>query len=313
MTAALFQCALAFPQTELHFMAGDRPDLTGISNGTERPHRIAIDWLLAERQEAQLREAWRHFHYAEAAQGAQNLIHKLGADQTTPPATRQRLALLRDASRAFDEWNRFNHAEAAKKLHDLVTDCPNLSPYADQAEAAEKDEAVRLHDLRLNADRCADQGKFDDAVARYYRLIEATGQWQLSHVHGIDSAKLDWSKISTDEARTAGFEHLQGEKTLSGLVQTLKLAAAKHPGGPIDRFLKEEFPGKRKCGEKRLLDMLDMRNNSILAHGSKPLSRSNYEKWRDFMAHWFEHVIGHLQPAETTTKIIGQFPTEPPF
>ena len=62
MTSAVFQCALATPGAELQLMTGRREDLQGVTPRTERPVEIRVGWLLAERQEARLREAWRRFY-----------------------------------------------------------------------------------------------------------------------------------------------------------------------------------------------------------------------------------------------------------
>ena len=315
MTSALFQCALATPGAELQFMAGTRETLDRVTAGTERATRIPVDWLLAERAEARLREAWRSFAYAEAAEGTAALLHDLETDEKAPPEARLRLRDFAEASRAFDHWDRFAHAEAARILGGPAARHPGLAPHARLAAACAQGEAARLADLWRNAERCAARGRFDDAVARCYRLIEWVGQWRLRERHGIDAGSLDWSRITEQEAERARIadRRASGARTLSGLVQTLELAAVKEPEGAIARFLRDPYPGKKKKdGAGRLRDMLDLRNPSILAHGTKPLGPEEWRRMAEFMEHFRGRVVAPLLREAGADPAPPQLPQAPP-
>jgi len=315
MTAALFQCALATPGARLEFMLGQRHSLDRIADGTERPTEIAFDWLVAERTEARLRVAWANHDYAACALGARALCEELGSDEKAPPEARQRLADLADAAEAFDLWDRFRHAKAASALETLASRHPALEAFARDARLCARHEWARLADLLLNAQRCAARGRYDDAVARCYRLVEWTGQWRLKAKHGIDTGAVDWERVSEAEAEAAEITNEKGKKTLSGLVQTLRLLAAKEPGGVVDRFLSSPWQGakdKRKRGLNRLRDMLELRNHSILAHGEAPLTLEHWEKWTEFLEAWRRDVMVPLLREAGLKDWPSQLPKAPP-
>ncbi|MBW8269023.1 TIGR02710 family CRISPR-associated CARF protein [Caldovatus aquaticus] len=314
MTGALFQAAIATPGAQVQFMLGRRENLDRVKDGTERPVRIATDWLIAERTEARLREAWSTHDYATAAAGFAQLADDLGADEKAPPEARARLADLAAVSRAFDLWDRFRHAEAAADLRALAARRPALGPFAEQAQACARSMPARLLDLWRNAERCAARGRYDDAVARLYRLTEWIAQWWLAHRHKIDPDKVDWSRITPQEVARAGLGEQAGKKTLSGLMQAWKLIAAKEPEGPVARFLAARFPHRdpEKTGEGLLRDVLDLRNRSILAHGERPLGEGEWEKWRAFADRMREQVlVPLLRAAGENASLPPQLPQDP--
>jgi hypothetical protein len=314
MTSAVFQAALAFPGSAVQFMAGRREDLEKVSPGSERPARIPIDWLLAERIEARLREAWRSFDYATAARGCRTLGDDLGADEKAPPETRRRLADLAAASEAFDLWDRFRHSEAAAGLDDLAARLPKLAPFAALARACALHETERLLDLRRNAERCAARGRYDDAVARLYRLTEWIAQWRLAARHGLDASAMDWARVPQNAIARAGLGEQVGKKSLSGCVQAWKLVAALEQGGMVEAFLSGRFPHKdpKKTGEGRLRDVLDLRNNSILAHGARPLDDADWERWQAFAEVLHSKVLlPLLRDAGEAAELPRQLPKDP--
>jgi CRISPR-associated protein (TIGR02710 family) len=314
MTSAVFQCALATPGAELQFMGGRRADLTIITSGTERPVSILVDWLLAERRELPLRAAWKRFDYAVAAQGFRKLHEDLGSDEKAPEPLRQRLADLAALSDAFDLWDRFRHADAADQLRALATRHPALKEWADRAQRCSDAEPARILDLWRNAERCKARGRYDDAAARFYRLIEWIAQWRLLDKHKIDTGKLDWSRITEQEVIRAELREQRRKQTLSGLTQAWKLVAAKEPQGAVARFLDGRFPHKdpRKTGEGRLRDMLDLRNRSILAHGDRPLAEDDYTRWAEFMEEVRQRVLQPLfSEAGPRLDLPPQLPDDP--
>lgn len=314
MTAAVFQCAVATAGSAVQFMGGRRDNLNTVTPGSERPVRIAIEWLIAERQEARLREAWRGFDYATAAQGFRRLHADLGSDEKAPEIFRQRLADLAALSECFDLWDRFRHADAAAGLEALAGRRPGLKPLLVQAKAAAERQPARILDLWRNAERCAARGRYDDAIARLYRFVEWIAQWRLHAKHGLKTSNMDWGRISSTVIDRAGLEQQQGKRTLSGCVQAWKLVAALEPGRVVDRFLTERFPHKdpKKTGEGRLRDMLDRRNHSILAHGERPLDEADWRGWHEFADSMRQNVLSSLlREADEAVELPPQLPQDP--
>lgn len=323
MTSALFQAALSMPGAGLQFMAGRRDTLDRVADGSERATAIAVDWLLAERTEARLRQAWERFAYADCADGIRDLLDNLGTDDKAPARVRERLCDLGAAAAAFDAWDRFDHEDAARRLASLALRHPSLEPFAELSRRVETCEGARLVDLFRNAERAAARGRFDDAVARCYRLIEWTVQWHLRRAFRIDTGAMDWDStyLTDDVVSAAGLRELRQRqresatpnKTLGGLAQTLALACAIEPEGALARFDRSPYPdSKHRTCAKRRAYVLGKRNHSILAHGARPLGPEDWDKFRAFMAHWNEHLLHPLLREAGIDPSPRQLPQIPP-
>lgn len=330
MTGALFQCGIATPGAEVQFMLGDRRDLQKVADGTERPAPIAIEWLIAERVELSLRRAWASYDYASAKIGAEALLAEHRRDQTPQHAehARKRLSLLKELSHAFDLWDRFQHDDAANELgrplkrteirQDAMA-ARTLDEYRALAERCARSEPARLLDLVRNAERCAARGRYDDAVARLYRLVEWTAQWRLKAKHGIDSSNVDWSRFTEAELRTAKLEDQKSRSAshrkpnLGGLERTLSALRVKEPEGPLARWLCGTVPGTDKTGEHVLLrELIPIRNKSLLAHGEAPVTERAWEQWSKLCALWCDHVLFPLlRDAGEPAELPPQLPSDP--
>lgn len=119
-----------------------------------------------------------------------------------------------------------------------------------------------------NAQRRANAGHYDDAVARLYSAIEKCAKIALQTRHGIDNSNIrmeqmpqslreEWRTIANDESMVR-----------VGLEKSFQLLAALNdPMGEI--FL---------ARQKALKDTLQARNASLLAHGYVPIDSDKYEK-----------------------------------
>ena len=222
-------------------------------------------------------QAWRRFAYAEAYQGLAGLARPRDA------ALAARLALLRDLSRGLDAWDRFDH----------ITALAALEPYRPRIGAEwkgffmalkwltgedETQEPARLLDLWRNAERRAAQGRYDDAVARVYRLLEWSAQWLLRSRCEIDTGNV------LPEQVPVGMNLAPNSKgrIQVGLMVAWELLAHYQPDSPAGGFIRAE--------KNVLLNWLQIRNESILAHGFRSVAEND---WRP-LAEW---VKTRLLPA----------------
>jgi CRISPR-associated protein (TIGR02710 family) len=138
--------------------------------------------------------------------------------------------------------------------------------------AADKLTDLAVVDLINNARRRIEEGKFDDAVARLYRACEMLAQWRLASAHGIVSGNVDLSKV------TNGSKHW--------------LEACRGPKGDIQIGLRKAYRlldemrdtlGKQFTADKTLPGVLRERNESILAHGTKPVEPAACSKLLDLV------------------------------
>ncbi len=191
MSAGLIMAALEYQGIELQLVTGSRADLIKVHDGSQYAAFANIEQIRFERQIAPYRQAWSRYAYSEAEAGlkaikAPNNSHLQG-----------QFTRFRDLSRAFAEWDNFNHLTAVNLLRNYAPSLPEtLKVYLSiamrlQDNNPDKREAAQLLDLYLNAQRRAAQGRYDDAIARVYRLIEWTAQWILKTQCNLNTADID--------------------------------------------------------------------------------------------------------------------------
>ena len=302
MTAALVCAALERDNVELQLVAGARPNLDRLQGGTEQAMTASVDRLRIHRSMVLYLRAWRRFAYHEAAEGLTGI--RIAADSPDRP----RLELARSLSLALAHWDDFEHENALGLLDGYASRVasrfpqmlPTLRLLASANENDARRETARLFDLWLNAERRAKQGRFDDAVARWYRLMEWTAQWQLQ-------TKLD-VKTTADFPRDKLPPKLHVAPALDGKIKLGLMNAWKvvkhHLSGPAKVFIDEH--------EDRLRGLLELRNNSILAHGFEPVKET---KWQDLHLWTKESFLPVLRALATEAGLKNepkQLPTELP-
>lgn len=198
------------------------------------------------------------------------------------PGEQEEREQLRLVARAYRAWDIFNHQEARSQFSRISWDKLGDSPYRPSSEALElleritgEDERVKsealLLDLYNNAHRRGQEGKFDDAVARLYRVAELFAQ-QLPRVRfGIDSGEVDLKKVPPSlHGRLEKHRDDADGKIKIGLHLDYLLLAEL--GQPVGRAFLENASLRSRLGE---------RNQTILAHGLKPVSQSFFNKLRE--------------------------------
>jgi len=117
--------------------------------------------------------------------------------------------------------------------------------------------------------RIADQGRYDDGVARLYRAIEMWHQWRLLEHHSISTKGVRWEEIAED----AQAKFLE-DSWLAQLPEDLDLTRA--------RMLDYILSGEATEDNNVFRDLLQKRNNSILAHGLKPIGEGSARKFLEY-------------------------------
>jgi CRISPR-associated protein (TIGR02710 family) len=296
MTSALVLAALDVG-ADLQVVTGTRADLVKVRDGTQEAAPAQVEAVRLEREMRPLLTAWRRFAYDEAAAGLESI----------PVPANARLRQLRHRaltlSRAFAAWDRFDHIEARRVLGDYGA---SLRPvFGSQLDALRilghhdevghvRREGLRIWDLWLNARRRAAAGRYDDAVARAYRMIEWTAQWILESRNGWRTASLP-----SGIAQGAGIEANRDGVYQAGLYQAWALVAA-HVPGPAAQF----FEAQRL----NILDHLQRRNASILAHGFEPVGNQDWRVFDNWLRDSFEPM---LRAELKVTRIGAPFPQLP--
>jgi hypothetical protein len=293
MTAALVLAALEAGGVDLQLVTGNRGDLVRVLDGTEHVALASVERIRVRRAMAAALATWRRFAYDEAAEA----LEAVAAPRDVPLAAE--LSRARDLSAALAAWDRFDHAEALRRLRPYAPVIAGpLGAYFGALEVLSGDESprrepLRIWDLWLNAERRARAGRYDDAVARLYRVLEWTAQWVLRARAGLDTADLPADK-DPEGLATANREG----KLQAGLFAAWQLVQ-QHTGGPAARFFAERH--------NALLDQLLVRNASILAHGFRPIGLAQWERMRG----WAEEIFVPALAAEMKAAHVAVFPQLP--
>ena len=129
-------------------------------------------------------------------------------------------------------------------------------------------------DLLANAHRRYKEGKYDDAFARLYRAIEMAGQIAFTRRFKCQTDKVP-PEIIPENLREEFVRKHTDEKTR---MLKLPLTATYRVLSAVGDELGKRFDEHRETVQK----FLHIRNNSILAHGIKPVKKEHYEEYQPF-------------------------------
>lgn len=198
----------------------------------------------------------------------------------------------RSLASAFDCWDKFRHGDFPGHFAKVTPSLPELDPF--NLERVDPERVARMHiddgdssvdgggrrfsarhlsldhlaDLWNNADRRFRLERFDDAVARLYRLTEMIGQFVLIDRFGVDAGgvRLDDVKAEARE-RVRVWLLARGDRSddvwldLQGDYSLLRTL-----GDPIGEVLDRSGVLNRR---------VQKRNASILAHGITPITAAD--------------------------------------
>jgi len=205
------------------------------------------------------------------------------------PDVKSQLSAFACLATAYQEWDRFKHREALNALKDVLKNASVLRDvlgrdrgdllrqelecareFLKRLVAPERSqEKELLLDLIANAIRRGEEERYDDAVARLYRVVEAAAQYALRKHQINDTGAVELQSLPAElkeiwQARAVDGDVMLG---LQDDYRVLQLLGDNLGGRFIDLGL-----GNRDTSP------LSGRNRSILAHGFESLSKSSYER-----------------------------------
>lgn len=204
---------------------------------------------------------------------------------------KRELSSLDQLAKALDAWDRFDHT-TSKNLLETVSKSANdlraalgpargdrvlaggarLAEHLAQLGQAPLPSRHHVLDLLANAKRRQKEGRFDDAVARLYRAIEAIAQVALKENHRIENTE----RVSVDRipvSLRAEWESRAKEGIVAlGLQDAYALLA--NLNDPVGQKFREEKLDSTTSP-------LTARNRSILAHGFDPVFENVFDKLWD--------------------------------
>lgn len=296
MSLALGTVALDYG-LELYVTTTTRDNVIKVERG-ERARRASITGLVVRRLlEQDIPRFLEQYQYGAAIAELENLL----CNAEIPNV--DQVDMMLSICQGLDFWDRFDHREALISLEpllsrpqfrDLVLFLKRVIGSRGQVALAvdanfSAENGMTGHgyevveDILLNAQRRAQQQRYDDAVARLYRGIELLSQTRLWLAYGIKTGDLDLEKIP--EQLRADYEqkrHPQKKKISLALIQGYELLHS------LDNDPLGALYGEAK---EKLLNILEVRNYSILAHGMQPIAEKDYHKVYGVLGIFIENGI----------------------
>lgn len=279
MSVALALVAL-LRQWELSLSKGERTDLIMVRSG-DIPVLVDRSPFVLEYHLERVRELLNRYDY----RAAEEVLAGLTRREVQPGPEQEYILRLRRLCRAFSLWDTFDHAGAYNLLR--VCGGQKLAPYLQAAAGLARREKpeekyASVMDLVLNAARRAEQERYDDAVARLYRALELVAQVRLVTQYHLETGNLGLAGLpETLRGKYVALQDAEGRVKLA-LVSAYRLL--QELNDPVGQFF-----GKR---EKVLLDALQKRNFSILAHGLQPLAKEDYEDLAKMVVDFIQAAVG---------------------
>lgn len=308
MSVALVLLAIYQQGWDLQINAGTRTNLIKIDSG-DFPIPINKVNLNYRGEKIHFEYFMSKFYYEEILERVERLLR----DKTLLPELRQELMILRNILRVLILWDKFEHEKAEIELDNILKGLSEESEIYKRMHLyriwlkkingkIKKSEFGKVIDLFYNAKRRAEQERFDDAVARYYRAIEMLGQLRLLNKYNIDSSNIKCNELEGLPEKTRVLLNKLCEKKSDergrlkiGLVDDYEVLESYD-----DELGKFYFERK-----KQLLNALERRNSSILAHGIKPILKDDFKEIEPIFE---DFIVGGLKSLGVDIKEGLQLP-----
>ncbi len=237
------------------------------------------------------KSAWNAWRMDSALEAARRI---LANEASLSPSEKRFYTNLAGITQGMAAWDRFHHAEAlallrkhlpvalaiaeawrhGAKVRVLSALETQLAFLERTARKANKPTMNLLADLLANAERRAQTGRYDDAVARLYRALELAAEADLYQRTGVILKNPDtWPESIPADLR-------ERASNLLGLASVLDLA--------FDLDLRLGHQGtlaqKLRARVKSDDSVLKRRHESILAHGTRPIHEDDYLAFRSIFA-----------------------------
>lgn len=271
-------CLAAILQNCANFVyaSGERDEETGKTiAGREK---ILVHEVGTIREEITLREAIalaRNQDYG----GALNILDNHIETAVNPS---EKLLMAKRTLMFLSLWDKFEHTQALEllrkkeKFSDVVEERRGTYVNAMKKLKEEKESSKlrfgRWHivDLCLNAERRIVEGKYDDATARVYRMIEMVVQLLLWEKYGVSTSDVDTEMEIYPPKLKEKLRRWKGDDEVlrMGVSRALEVLS--------------EIEGRQIVDVDILKKYLNIRNFSVLAHGVNPISRNEAVEFLDF-------------------------------
>lgn len=308
MVVGLATAAIDDGRVKLILVTGARKTLDGVTKGTETARRASALSIVRRRYIGRAMMLIHSHDYGAAARVLEELGHETSDSE---------IAHLLALCRAFDAWDQFDHRraltilEAADSNGEFGQLHGSLAVIVKAIDRVDEDGHTALPlwksgtgfllaaDILRNAERRADAMRWDDAIARHYRACELVAQTVLWTKYHIDAGR-----TRPDQVPDCVLWRSEMEPELAlGLRNSWELLAA------LDAPLGELWEAWRV----NLLEAMQYRNHSLLAHGTQPVGKTQYRNDVEHGMAGFTWAVLHVlanQRAFDERFVTGEFPRQ---
>ncbi len=274
MSAGIIVSAIENNCDYISYITGTRDNQGRVKTGTEKMNTFRPNQIYATKYIELGKQFFNKYLFQAAIdlfEKAKNMCH----DETL----HNEVELYISLAQAFNAWDKFDH-EQAKNIFTEITRNKQALVLKENKEIKKTIEIIKQHlhtiasnqfsdtliiDLFKNAQRRYSEGKYDDAIARLYRLLEYIAQVLLDkhNIYQKDAqGKSDTSKLDVEKLP----QHLKEKYTPAiGLSKSYELLCDLN-----DEIGKKIYDVMKKKDVKQILGI---RNSSILAHGFVPVHK----------------------------------------
>lgn len=297
MSSGLCLAAVSLEIATLSYVYGKRGEGGTTIPGTERLIPLEPVRILADNKIKLISHLFNSYQFDACLKIIEEIKEK-----TEEAEIRKELDFFEILSRAYSLWDKFNLNEALEQLKKLrgldlpskwgLKSCIERNKELLFEEKTDKYSLLRIVDLLQNARRRTEEGKYDDAVARLYRLLEFLAQYKLHKEHGkIEAADLNLRKIP---------QHLR-DKYEKYRDKDGKIKLSLHKSYELLEDLKDTM-GTKFQEDKEIRKILGFRNNSILAHGFHPVNQEGYKDCLNLVLEYASMVTLNIEELERKAR-----------
>jgi len=302
MSAGVVLAALSFEVGKIAYISGKRGERGVVSKGTEKFTIMRPVQMLMQRKI----DLVGHLFNAHRFESCLDILEYVG-EHLSERRAMNIVDELSNLCKAYDLWDKFDHKGAADILlgsRFCLLDVSQNKKFLGFMKKESEDfksgkgdaELFYIADIMNNCERRAEEGRYDDTVARLYRVFELLAQWHIRKMGMCDEEDLrqgdysiDSSKLGEEQMKYFGeLGYLENDKIKPGLFDTYSFLAK------CEYSMGLEFEG-----DKHLHHLLSGRNSSILAHGLKSVGEKTYlgllEECREYNAKYVDVDIGEFR------------------
>jgi CRISPR-associated protein (TIGR02710 family) len=201
---------------------------------------------------------------------------------------------LINIANAYNSWDKFNHIQFCSYYKKVNFENPEIKQFIVNEDTKSKIHRIgadikqgiitelTIVDLVNNAKRRFEEGKYDDSVARLYRAMEMLGQWQLKVKYNQDTSNINMTSLPP---KTVDW--------ISKYREDGKIKIALQKSYQLLDELDDEL-GKEFRDDSKLSALLKERNESILAHGTKPITKAACDKLLEEVINYCKKYIDNF-------------------